>query len=98
MEGRFTVGEARALIPALRRHVTDLTLVRADLAEAQLALQRREQHRPHAPAGLAAVGGLAEVKALEARLQEAVDWFGERGIHMKGIAPKRRVVAAGPLQ
>lgn len=78
MEGTFTLDEARALVPALHAHVDGLVGVRADLAAAQTALRRGE--RP-------AVGGLPEVKALEARLQEAVDWFGERGIQLKGIAP-----------
>lgn len=74
----FTLAEARRLVPAVVRHVAELTVVRADLADAHVALQHGE--RP-------AVGGLPEVKALEARLQEAVDWFGEQGIELKGIAP-----------
>lgn len=74
----FSIAQARALVPAMRAHVEDLAGLRADLSGAQLALRRGEQPE---------VGGLAEVKALEARLQEAVDWFGERGIQLKGIAP-----------
>jgi hypothetical protein len=73
----FTVDEARALIPTLVEHVRGLVGLRADLAEAQAALQRGQEP----------VGGLPEVKALEARLQEAVDWFTEQGIQVKGIAP-----------
>ena len=64
MESRFTLGEAQALVPALRRHVDELSVLRADFADAQVSVQRGE--RP-------AIGGLDEVKALEARLQEAVD-------------------------
>lgn len=78
MEATFTVGEARALLPLLQRHVRHLAVLRADLAEAQAALRRGDQP---------AVGGLPELKALEAHLQEAVDWFGQRGIQLKGIAP-----------
>ena len=78
MRERFTLTEARALVPALVRHVAELATVRADLATAQAALQRGEPPQ---------VGGLAEVKALEARLQEAVDWFGARGVQLKGLAP-----------
>lgn len=78
MTTTFTLDEARRLVPDLIRHVAVLADVRADLAEAHAALQRGEQP---------AVGGLPEVKALEARLQESVDWFGERGIQLKGIAP-----------
>ncbi len=78
MSTGFTLLEAHGLMPAVRRHVDDLVVLRADLADAHAALRRGE-----APA----VGGLPEVKAIEARLQEAVDWFGERGIQLKGIAP-----------
>jgi hypothetical protein len=74
----FTLAQARSLVPVLRAHVERLCDLRADLAEAQAALQRGEQP---------AVGGIPEVKALEARLQEAVDWFGDQGIQLKGIAP-----------
>ncbi|CAN5220919.1 DUF2203 domain-containing protein [soil metagenome] len=86
MQPSFTLTEARALVPALVRHVAQLATVRADLAAAQAALQRGEQPE---------VGGLAEVKALEARLQEAVDWFGARGIQLKGLAP---VIADFPAE
>lgn len=78
MATSFTLQEARALVPELRRHVAGLVELRAELVEAQVALEQGE--RP-------AVGGLPEVKALEARLQEAVDWFAQRGIQLKGIAP-----------
>lgn len=78
MQTRFTIAEARTLLPAVRTHVDEMVEVRADLAEAQAALQRGEEPR---------VGGLPEVKALEARLQEAVDWFTEQGIQVKGLAP-----------
>jgi hypothetical protein len=55
----FTLPEARALLPELREHVDRLIGVRADLAYAQAALRRGEEPR---------IGGLPEVKALEARL------------------------------
>lgn len=77
-EKAFSLERARAMLPALRAHVASLIALRADLADAQVALRRGEPP---------AVGGLAEVKALEARLQEALDWFPERGIELKGIAP-----------
>jgi hypothetical protein len=78
MERAFTVAEARCLLGPLRQHVEQLITLRADLADARTALQRGE-----APT----IGGLPEVKALEARLQEAVDWFGQHGIQLKGLAP-----------
>lgn len=73
----FTVEGARALVPSLHAHVEALGALRADLAHARLAVQRGQE-----PAG-----GLPEVKATEARLQEAVDWFADQGIQLKGIAP-----------
>ncbi|MGI8875673.1 MAG: DUF2203 domain-containing protein [Egibacteraceae bacterium] len=78
MVKRFTVSEARSLAPAMQRQAQRLAALRADLAEAHLA-----QQRGHA----AAVGGIAEVKAVEARLQESIDWFTQQGIGLKGIAP-----------
>ncbi len=82
MQPTFTLVQARALMPALRQHVSELVVLRADLAEAQVALRRGDQP---------GVGGLPEVKALEARLHEdlqrSIEWFGERGIQLKGIAP-----------
>jgi hypothetical protein len=78
MDATFTLGQARAMVPELRRHVSRLVTLRADLVEARAALERGD--RP-------AVGGLPEAKALEAHLQEAIDWFGQRGIQLKGIAP-----------
>lgn len=78
MEKTFTVAEVRELIPEVCAHVEQFVEVRADLADAQRALQRGED---------SPVGGLPEMKALEARLQEGVDWFTERGIQVKGIAP-----------
>ena len=77
MERTFTVAEAREVVPALMAHVERLVLLRADLADAHAALASGNQPS----------GGLPEVKALEARLQEAVDWFGVMGIQLKGIAP-----------
>lgn len=77
MEPMFTLDQARGTVPALTAHVQRLVLLRADLADAHAALA----------AGSAPAGGLPEVKALEARLQEAVDWFGAMGIQLKGIAP-----------
>ena len=78
MARTFTVDQARALVPALRTTVDRIVALRADLADAQIAQQRGEP---------APVGGLAEVKAVEARMQEAIDWFAATGIQLKGIAP-----------
>jgi hypothetical protein len=77
MERIFTLAEAREAVPALQAHVERLVVLRADLADAHAALS----------VGSDPPGGLPEVKALEARLQEAVDWFGAMGIQVKGVAP-----------
>jgi len=77
MEAHFTTAQARALIPELLQRAEAIVRMRADLADAQVAVRRGEQ-----PAG-----GVAEVKSLEAHLQEAIDWFPEHGIDLKGIAP-----------
>ena len=77
MERTFPLAEAREALPALTAHVERLVLLRADLADAHAALATGNEPS----------GGLPEVKALEARLQEAVDWFGMMGIQLKGIAP-----------
>jgi hypothetical protein len=77
MERTFTLAEARDAVPALKSHVERLVVLRADLADAQAALA----------AGGDPPGGLPELKATEARLQEALDWFAAMGIQLKGIAP-----------
>lgn len=77
MAPRFTLDEARNLLPALREHAERIVRLRADLADASAALRTGSQ-----PAG-----GIPEVKALEANLQEAIDWFTAHGIELKGIAP-----------
>jgi hypothetical protein len=77
MDRRFTIDEARALLPELRERAETIVRLRASLADAQAALLQGSQ-----PAG-----GIPEVKSLEAHLQEAIDWFGANGIQLKGIAP-----------
>jgi hypothetical protein len=77
MPTTFSVDQARALLPDLQSHATELVRLRADLAEGRLALQRGEEPP----------GGLAALKAAEAHLQEAVDWIVAQGIQLKGLAP-----------
>ena len=78
MSRTFTIAEAQALLPLVIDRAAQIIQLRADLSDAQLALQRGEP---------ATVGGIPEIKAVEARLQEALDWFGTHGIDVKGIAP-----------
>src|SRR5499427_3698441 len=74
----FTLEQARLLMPDLLAKADDVVAARADLVEIQTALNR----------GTASpLGGIFEVKALEARLSEIVGWFTAEGLDLKGIAP-----------
>ncbi|MBV8539282.1 MAG: DUF2203 domain-containing protein [Pseudonocardiales bacterium] len=74
----FEVDEARALLPEMRRRVDALVEARADLTELSVDLRR---------SGSSPLGGLAEVKALQARLDDMLEWFPGQGIEVKGVAP-----------
>lgn len=77
-ERLFELAEARALMPEILRREALLVADRADLAELSWEL------RTH---GSSARGGVAEVKALEARVDEQLAWFPAQGIELKGVAP-----------
>jgi len=74
----FGVPEARALLPEVRKRVDALIDVRADLTELSVDLRR---------SGSSSLGGVPEMKALQARLDDMLEWFREQGIELKGIAP-----------
>jgi hypothetical protein len=74
----FTLAEARVLMPDVHLRAERIVRLRADLAELSLDLHTR---------GESTIGNKAEAKAYEARLDEAVSWFGEHGIEVKGLAP-----------
>jgi hypothetical protein len=78
MGEEFTYAEAAALMPKVREIAAGIVEARADLAELSNAL-RNEGESP--------LGGVAEMKALEARLHEMLSWFPEHGIDVKGAAP-----------
>lgn len=65
-------------MPQVRARVAELVAIRADLTE--LAHDLRTT-------GASPLGGLAEAKAMEARMDEALGWFSGQGIELKGIAP-----------
>lgn len=74
----FGVSEARALLPEVRRRVDALIEVRANLTELSVDLSR---------VGSSALGGVPEMKALQARLDDMLEWFREQSIELKGFAP-----------
>src|SRR3954469_22156746 len=74
----FTPDEARALLPSIIEDAAVLIAARADLAE--IAFDRQA-------VGGSALGGIPELKAIEARIEEIVSAWTEQGIEVKGIAP-----------
>ncbi|MEH0821069.1 MULTISPECIES: DUF2203 domain-containing protein [unclassified Micromonospora] len=74
----FTLAQARHLVATLRPRVDELIRLRADLAELRADL---------AGSGVSALGGRAEVKALEARLHAVLEELNGHDIQVKGIAP-----------
>jgi hypothetical protein len=74
----FSVDDAVALLPQVQQRTEEIVTVRADLAEVAAALAGGEESR---------IGGVAEAKALEARLHELLAWFAAEGMQLKGWAP-----------
>jgi hypothetical protein len=70
--------EARGLVRALRRRIDDFLVARADLAELRADL---------AVGGVSPLGGLADAKGLEARLNDDLEHFTSAGVQVKGLAP-----------
>lgn len=66
------------MLPEVRERVDALIEVRADLTELSMDL-RRFSSSP--------LGGLAEMKGLQARLDHMLEWFSAQGIEIKGLAP-----------
>jgi hypothetical protein len=74
----FTLAEARGVIAALRPHIDAYLVTRADFAELRADLSTTGSSRH---------GGLAEAKALEARMHAAMERFTDVGAQIKGFAP-----------
>jgi hypothetical protein len=74
----FTVDKARTVLGELRPTLDDLIATRADVAELGDALQRGIQSE---------LGGLPELKAAQARLDELLSSIAAAGVQIKGIAP-----------
>jgi hypothetical protein len=77
-EREFTLEGARALMPEVIAKAAEIVRLRADLAELAHELNTE---------GSSVFGGIPEVKAYEARLEEHLAWFGEECIEVKGLAP-----------
>ncbi|MEV0618691.1 DUF2203 domain-containing protein [Nonomuraea sp. NPDC050404] len=78
MDRLFTLDEARALLPAVMAEAGELIAARANLAE--IDFERRS-------GGRSELGGLPELKGLQARIEEILSGWSEQGIEVKGIAP-----------
>ena len=74
----FTYAEVAALMPDVRRTAAGIIEVRAELADLSFAINGGED---------SPFGGIAEAKALEARLHELLGWFTAHDIEVKGAAP-----------
>jgi hypothetical protein len=74
----FNLEDAVALMPRVQEIAAEIIDVRANLTELASAVSSGE------PSPL---GGVADAKALEARLHELLTWFGDEGIQLKGWAP-----------
>ena len=77
--GLFTVEEARAELAALLPVLDEVVALRADAAELAAA---------QGPGGRdTQLGGLAELKAAQARLDELMTTVQQTGAELKGLAP-----------
>ena len=78
-DGRlFTLDEAGALLEELRPTIDVLVVVRADAAELSAALRDDSPHP---------LGGIPELKAMEATLDELLARLRVADVHVKGLAP-----------
>jgi len=74
----MNLAEARSTLASLRPALEDFLVVRADLAELRADLESTGHSR---------FGGLADAKALEARLFSDLEHFAADGVQVKGFAP-----------
>ena len=73
-----TLAQARTALARLRRRLDDLVTMRADLAELRADLHTGKGSR---------LGGMAEAKALEARVYAVLEDVSRTGAEVKGWAP-----------
>jgi hypothetical protein len=78
VDRRLSLEEARAFLPEVLAAARRVLAVRADAVELGTDL---------AGGVPSALGGLPELKGLQARLHSALDWFAENDVHLRGWAP-----------
>jgi hypothetical protein len=74
----FSVDEARQRLHAVLPRIDELIALRADLAELRADLSTE---------GSSPLGGVAEAKALEARIYSQLEYLSGQKIQVKGFAP-----------
>lgn len=72
----FTFEEASALLPEARQRIEYVAEISRQMVRIASAMRAGDQS-----------AGLAEAKALDARAHEAMTWFEEHGVLVKGVAP-----------
>jgi hypothetical protein len=78
VERLFTVDEARAVLAGAEGSIATFIDLRAQFAELRWKLEHDRA---------SAAGGIAELKALEARLDTHLGPLRDRGVQVKGFAP-----------
>jgi hypothetical protein len=78
MERVFTIAEAQAVLADAEPSIATFIELRADFAELRWMLENDRT---------SASGGVAELKALEARLDTHLGPLRDRGVQIKGFAP-----------
>lgn len=78
MSSQVTLAHARAALVGLRPRLAALVALRADLAELRADLERGRS---------SPLGGIAEAKALEARMFAELEEITDTGVQVKGWAP-----------
>lgn len=74
----WTLEEANAALPEAVKRVEEVAGMRRDLVSLVRDINLGEPSE---------LGGVAEAKALEARIDDAMSWFSLEGIQVKSVAP-----------
>src|SRR4051794_30696698 len=82
----FTVDEARAVLATLAPTLAEIVVVRANLPELGFALAQETAREGRLELS-SPRGGLPELKAAQAHLDEMLTGIQDEGIQLKGFAP-----------